>query len=465
MNKHDSEPFNNDDMQGFEDDDDLSVTYDDADEYDEADDDEEYDEDEEEYEDDDDEEYDEDEDEDEDDEGSEYKKSTANLRFIALLVVPACILLFALTRLNTSNDGDSLPVNMADMTTSPQSYESDTATDTVEVSTDVTPEVTTTAWDDGVGQLVTDANNNPVIDPDVTTIITETAAPTDSTAETVATAATAASTASSTVAVTGISLSTYEVNIIVGASEMPYVTMMPWNATDLSEIWTSSDSTIATVDSKGNIYGISEGSCTVTVKSASNQTVSASVKVNVTALFEAPTVTEPTSFNNIIIVNKSYPCPKDYNPYNGGLSPDVTAAYNKMSADASAQGLTLTMSSGYRSYDYQAQLYNNYVNSDGQAAADRYSARPGYSEHHTGLAFDLAPVDNSFADTPEGKWVAANCYKYGFIIRYPEDKEDITGYMYEPWHLRYVGVELATALYNNNMCLEEYFGITSQYAQ
>jgi D-alanyl-D-alanine carboxypeptidase len=140
-------------------------------------------------------------------------------------------------------------------------------------------------------------------------------------------------------------------------------------------------------------------------------------------------------------------------------------AFNNMQADAQALGLNLYISSGYRSYSYQENLYNNYVYQDGKEAADTYSARPGHSEHQTGLAFDLNTIDDSFAYTDEGKWVAQNCYKYGLILRYPEGKEKQTGYKYESWHLRYVGKELAEKLYNNGnwITLEENFNLTSVY--
>ncbi len=103
------------------------------------------------------------------------------------------------------------------------------------------------------------------------------------------------------------------------------------------------------------------------------------------------------------------------------------------------------------------------MNKDGKAEADRYSARPGYSEHQSGLAMDLNSVDDSFAYTKEAKWIAENCSKYGFIIRYPKGKEPITGYIYEPWHVRYLGTELAEKVTTSGLTLEEYFGITSFY--
>lgn len=119
--------------------------------------------------------------------------------------------------------------------------------------------------------------------------------------------------------------------------------------------------------------------------------------------------------------------------------------------------------SGYRSYNTQVSLYNSYVSNHGQEAADKFSAKPGQSEHQTGLAMDITCeamnylLDVTFGDTEEGKWVAENAHKFGFIIRYPKGKEEITGYQYEPWHLRYVGVTLANEVYESQLTLEEYF--------
>ena len=181
--------------------------------------------------------------------------------------------------------------------------------------------------------------------------------------------------------------------------------------------------------------------------------------------------------DGILIVNKSYPLPKDYVPTNTyksaeGLSYCSTCIdkeayknYEQMKADATSLGLNIWIQSGYRSYSLQNDLYNKYVNRDGKDAADTYSARPGHSEHQTGLAFDLNTITDDFQYTNEGIWVNENCYKYGFILRYPKGKENITGYKYESWHLRYVGIELATKLYNNGdwITLEEHFNLTSKY--
>ncbi len=183
-----------------------------------------------------------------------------------------------------------------------------------------------------------------------------------------------------------------------------------------------------------------------------------------------------TYVDGYMIVNKTYPLPESYIPQNTHI--EVTSencqeciisiayeAYKNMRASASSEGLTLWIASGYRSYSYQEALYTKYVNNHGKEAADTFSARPGYSEHQSGYSFDLNSVTDDFATTKEGIWISNNCYKYGFIIRYPKGKEDETGYKYESWHLRYVGEELAKILYNDGdwMTMEEYFGLTSAY--
>lgn len=166
--------------------------------------------------------------------------------------------------------------------------------------------------------------------------------------------------------------------------------------------------------------------------------------------------------NGILIANKTYSLPSDYNP--GKIDDTVMDAFYEMQSAAAAEGLNLYISSGFRSYNTQYWLYNNYVERDGKEEADTYSARAGYSEHQTGLCFDLNTIDESFAYTPESKWLEQHAQEYGFIIRYPKGKENITGYMYEPWHLRYLGKELAEKVYNSGLCLEEYLGITSVYS-
>lgn len=259
------------------------------------------------------------------------------------------------------------------------------------------------------------------------------------------------------IGVESMKLSAYEREFEVGTSFMPIVTMYPSNATDKSEIWQSSNTAVAKVNAHGNITAVGEGECTVTVTSADNKAVSASFKVTA----KNPKVIEPKYIDGILIANKSYPLPKNYNP---GVNPEAKAALDQMFAAAASEGLILRVASGFRSYSTQQKLYNNYVKRDGVAAADRYSARPGYSEHQTGFAFDINKASGSFTGTPECNWLAANAYKFGFILRYPEGKENITGYMYESWHYRYIGVEKAEKIYNSGLTLEEYYGFTSVYA-
>lgn len=143
----------------------------------------------------------------------------------------------------------------------------------------------------------------------------------------------------------------------------------------------------------------------------------------------------------------------------------VEADLKAMFAAANKEGIDLVFGSGYRSEVTQKGFYDGYVAKDGKDAADTYSARPGHSEHQTGLAFDLSTPDGNchlqicYADTPGGQWVAKHAYEYGFVIRYPKGKESVTGYQYEPWHLRYVGTALATEIQKAGQTLEEFFGL------
>lgn len=142
------------------------------------------------------------------------------------------------------------------------------------------------------------------------------------------------------------------------------------------------------------------------------------------------------------------------------LEKNCMLAFTKMARDANSQGYNIRAISTYRTYEYQENLYNNYVKKDGVNNADTYSARPGFSEHHTGLAVDVDNIETSymnFENTKEFTWMMENAYKYGFILRYPKDKVDITGYMYEPWHYRYVGIEIASYIKENNITYEEYY--------
>ncbi|WP_294742339.1 D-alanyl-D-alanine carboxypeptidase family protein [uncultured Exiguobacterium sp.] len=187
------------------------------------------------------------------------------------------------------------------------------------------------------------------------------------------------------------------------------------------------------------------------------------------------------SLGMLVVVNKKYSLPIDYKPsdlvvpnvsfsYSGVLEQSYMRApaakqMEKMFAAAKKEGVTLNAVSGFRSGERQKVLYNNYVARDGKAAADQYSARPGHSEHQTGLTFDISSpsVGNgltaALGDTKEGKWIANNAAKYGFIVRYDRGFQSRTGYTYEPWHIRYVGVDVATQIKNNGQTLEEYMKV------
>ena len=161
-------------------------------------------------------------------------------------------------------------------------------------------------------------------------------------------------------------------------------------------------------------------------------------------------------YDEIIVVNKHYPMSKDYYP---GENSTAKAAFLKLIAQMKEEGYAISDNySGFRSYATQAQLYQSYVNQEGQAAADRYSARPGYSEHQTGLAFDVIGTDGQLVeDSSAAQWLLEHAPDYGFVVRYPRGKESITGYMHEEWHLRYIGKE-AKDIAASGLTLEEYYG-------
>ena len=163
-----------------------------------------------------------------------------------------------------------------------------------------------------------------------------------------------------------------------------------------------------------------------------------------------------TYINGILLVNKKYSLPSTYNP---GVDSTASTALKSLQAAASSAGHHIPLISGFRSYSRQKTLYNNYAARDGYALADTYSARPGHSEHQSGLAFDVGSIDDNYGNTAAGQWLANNCHQYGFIIRYLKGKESITGYKYEPWHIRYIGIDHATAIYNKQITLEEYLGV------
>jgi len=167
------------------------------------------------------------------------------------------------------------------------------------------------------------------------------------------------------------------------------------------------------------------------------------------------TIEGPTYIKNILIVNKKYSLPKDFKTDNK----EALEALAKLQADAKKAGYNIPTKSGYRSYESQERVYERFKKSYGQEYADARAARPGFSEHQTGLSFDIGLGSVVFGTMPEGIWLKENCAKYGFIIRYPQYKEAITGYGYEPWHVRYVGEKVATEIMKKEITLEEYLGI------
>lgn len=266
----------------------------------------------------------------------------------------------------------------------------------------------------------------------------------------------------------------------VGETDMPRVTGYPDGMGEADERWSSGDATIATVDNIGNITGIKPGVCYVTLRSASDPTQEVMIKVTVrgdgsteatsnatpqsnTAEAPEPPVYDTeglTYMEGVLIANKSYSLPATFEP---GLEPICYQQFQALSGAASKEGLSIYLNSGFRSYHDQEIIYENYVKEDGKDKADTYSARPGFSEHQTGLVIDVNTVDDAFGSTREAAWLAEHAHEYGFIIRYPQGKESITGYQYEPWHIRYVGSKLANKLYKSGQCLEEYFNIKSEY--
>lgn len=193
-------------------------------------------------------------------------------------------------------------------------------------------------------------------------------------------------------------------------------------------------------------------------------------------------ISDPTSIwivvDKLRILNPKTYAPSDLVVPNIPLRSNITStekyvraetaeALQKMASSAAKEGITLNLQSGYRSYEFQVSLYGSYVSNDGQAKADTYSARPGYSEHQTGWAADLGGttnpgcnVEECYANTPEGKWLAVHAWEYGFIIRYPQGLTEVTGYTYEPWHVRYIGTELSGEMHKQGiLTLEQFFGL------
>ncbi|MFD6438434.1 D-alanyl-D-alanine carboxypeptidase family protein [Peribacillus sp. NPDC060186] len=215
-------------------------------------------------------------------------------------------------------------------------------------------------------------------------------------------------------------------------------------------------------------------------KSDSNESAQRQVEVDATvkpAQKGLQTLAEPESIP--VLVNKQYSLPEDYKPDDliypkvdfifqdkiekRMMRKEAAEALEKMFQAAEKENMHLAGVSAYRSHQTQISIFNNYVERDGEEKAKTYSALPGTSEHETGLAIDVTTHDGAcaaqdcFGDTNEATWLAEHAHEYGFIIRYPKGKEDITGYKYEPWHIRYVGVDAAAEIFETNITLEEFY--------
>lgn len=178
------------------------------------------------------------------------------------------------------------------------------------------------------------------------------------------------------------------------------------------------------------------------------------------------------SLKEMMLVNKFYHLSDDYTPDNienisstyaydeNSTTKEVFKAFKNMWLKAKEEDLSLIITSSYRTYEDQERIWNSYANSKSEEWADLYAARAGYSEHQTGLALDIVTYNSTmdnFDDSDEAKWLKKNAHKYGFILRYPKGKENITGYDYEPWHYRYVGVENAKKIYEEGITFDEYY--------
>ena len=251
---------------------------------------------------------------------------------------------------------------------------------------------------------------------------------------------------------------------------------------------TTTSTTSTTFTTTTTTKQISTKASTTTTETAKSTTTKKASKYETTAKgFKIEYRDGAYYIGGILVANKSYPLDKDYIPKGTHASAssstshcadciieDGYQAFQKMKSDLAQTGINMWIQSGYRSYSLQDSLYNRYVSRSGKIEADTYSARPGHSEHQTGYAFDVCAskdgknypcITSEFNGTEPALWLRDNCYKYGFILRYPEGKDNETGYKHESWHFRYVGIELATKLYNsgNWITLEEYLGIDSKY--
>ncbi len=245
-------------------------------------------------------------------------------------------------------------------------------------------------------------------------------------------------------------------NLIYVGESFDYNYNYPGKPEDAYIIW-NVDGDAGEIDRYGNFVADKRGVVSITV---ANETDGTCATLKVHCIEPGDDIDFLPLVNGIPIANKTYPLPKDYDP---GFNNAALAAFRQLQAAANKEGLNIYIISSYRSYTYQKQVYAGWVNLYG-SEADDISARPGYSEHQLGLAIDVNSCEFSFADTPEGKWLKEHCAEYGFILRYPSQAaKKHTGYSYEPWHIRYLGKQLAITVTNSGKTLEECLGIDSYY--
>lgn len=248
--------------------------------------------------------------------------------------------------------------------------------------------------------------------------------------------------------------------LLAGSEEPVQISMATTGAATAQDLsWVSSDPAVAEISEDGVIKGIAPGTCSITISAKADSSISAEISCTVRKMEKIDGV---TYVDGILLINKSNGVNAEYDP--GDLTEETQNAFDELCAAAAADEMNIYLASGYRSYETQGDIYDGYLVTYGEDLADTFSARPGFSEHQSGLAIDVNSIDDDFAETPEAEWLAKNCMDYGFIIRYPKEKVDITGYKYEPWHIRYVGKDLAKELTKLGLTLEEYLGVDSVYA-
>ncbi len=249
--------------------------------------------------------------------------------------------------------------------------------------------------------------------------------------------------------------------VIEGDTVPVQISMSTTGAATAEDIlWESSDTSVAEITEDGVIKGISAGVCDITISAKADPSVNAKISCTVRKMEKKGGA---YYIDGVLIINKSYGVDKEFYP--GGLTDETQEAFDELCAAAAEEDLSIYLSSGYRDYETQKEIYDEYVAVYGQELADTFSSRPGFSEHHSGLVIDVNSIDDTFAETSEAKWLEQHCAEFGFIIRYPKDKTDITGYKYEPWHIRYVGKEVAKEVMESGLSLEEYLGVDSVYAE